>query len=259
MPFAPRYPHRQELRPERVRPHSRPLTTRQGRLIPCYRGTSLIRNRRPLGPYSRDMPRSLWWSWGGGAVSHERGTCTPVSLATVHAHLVQPVERKVSSGEIIFIELTVSFRHPERARNEETTGPTRLGETRCATYTRPHENALGGWMYIRGSSECIYFVQLISLHPQVPCAPRYPQRWVIVVGRLRSVTSSQFLPLEPFPPEAGPSRTRSSHAQRSSCLPALPEATLTGERIFIELMTSDRKLKASREGSECRNYGTYTT
>ena len=27
------------------------------------------------------------------------------------------------------------------------------------------------------------------------------------------------------------------------------------ERIFIELMTSDRKLKASREGSKCRIYG----
>ena len=31
-----------------------------------YRGTSLIRNRRPLGPYSRTMPRALWGSWGGG-------------------------------------------------------------------------------------------------------------------------------------------------------------------------------------------------
>ena len=27
-----------------------------------YRGTSLIRNRRPLGPYSRTMPRALWGS-----------------------------------------------------------------------------------------------------------------------------------------------------------------------------------------------------
>ena len=30
-----------------------------------YRGTSLIRNRPPLGPYSRTMPRALWWSYGG--------------------------------------------------------------------------------------------------------------------------------------------------------------------------------------------------
>jgi len=28
----------------------------------AYRGTSLIRNNAPLGPYSRTMPRALWWS-----------------------------------------------------------------------------------------------------------------------------------------------------------------------------------------------------
>ena len=27
-----------------------------------YRGTSLIRNSLPLGPYSRPVPRALWWS-----------------------------------------------------------------------------------------------------------------------------------------------------------------------------------------------------
>ena len=32
-----------------------------------YRGTSLIRNCLPLGPYSRAMPRALWWFLGGGA------------------------------------------------------------------------------------------------------------------------------------------------------------------------------------------------
>ena len=31
-----------------------------------YRETSLIRNSAPLGPYSRTMPRALWWSLGGG-------------------------------------------------------------------------------------------------------------------------------------------------------------------------------------------------
>ena len=40
----------------------------------CYRGTSLIKNSAPLGPYSRTVPRALRWSWGGGAVSYERGT-----------------------------------------------------------------------------------------------------------------------------------------------------------------------------------------
>ena len=37
-----------------------------------YRGTSLIRNSVPLGPYSRTVPRALRWSWGGVAVSYER-------------------------------------------------------------------------------------------------------------------------------------------------------------------------------------------
>ena len=27
-----------------------------------YRGTWLKRNRAPLGPYSRTMPRAVWWS-----------------------------------------------------------------------------------------------------------------------------------------------------------------------------------------------------
>ena len=31
---------------------------------PC-RGTSLIRKPHPVGPYSRTMPRALWWSGGG--------------------------------------------------------------------------------------------------------------------------------------------------------------------------------------------------
>jgi len=31
-----------------------------------YRGTFLIRKRHPIGPYSRPVPRALWWSWGGG-------------------------------------------------------------------------------------------------------------------------------------------------------------------------------------------------
>ena len=34
-----------------------------------YRGTSLIRNHSPLGPYSRIMPRALMESQGGGLMS----------------------------------------------------------------------------------------------------------------------------------------------------------------------------------------------
>ena len=34
-----------------------------------YKGTSLIRNNPCLAPYSRLMPRALWWSQGGGTSS----------------------------------------------------------------------------------------------------------------------------------------------------------------------------------------------
>jgi len=30
-----------------------------------YRGISLIRNSTPLGPYSRNLHRALWWPSGG--------------------------------------------------------------------------------------------------------------------------------------------------------------------------------------------------
>ena len=39
-----------------------------------YRGTSLIRNSAPIGPYGRTMHRALWWVLGGGSLSYERGT-----------------------------------------------------------------------------------------------------------------------------------------------------------------------------------------
>jgi hypothetical protein len=42
-------------------------------MIQGYRGTSLIRKRTPLGPYSRPMRKVL----EGGAVSYERGTPVP--------------------------------------------------------------------------------------------------------------------------------------------------------------------------------------
>ena len=43
-----------------------PAVEPEAALKPPYRGTSLIRNRRPLGPYRRTMPRALWGSQGGG-------------------------------------------------------------------------------------------------------------------------------------------------------------------------------------------------
>ena len=42
---------------------------RTRRLTPnSYRGTSLIRNSTQPGPYSRTMPRALWWPWWRGEV-----------------------------------------------------------------------------------------------------------------------------------------------------------------------------------------------
>ena len=38
----------------------------QERCTVPYWGTSLIRNRAPLSPYSRRIPRALWWSEGLG-------------------------------------------------------------------------------------------------------------------------------------------------------------------------------------------------
>ena len=62
-----------------------------------YRGTSLIRNRLLLGPYSRTMPRTIQWTQGGlqflmsevalqgvrgvGGGARSRHTC---SLGTTH-------------------------------------------------------------------------------------------------------------------------------------------------------------------------------
>jgi len=40
----------------------RPARVVQQLRPPTYRGTSLIRNTPLLGPYSRTIPRVLWWS-----------------------------------------------------------------------------------------------------------------------------------------------------------------------------------------------------
>ena len=37
-----------------------------------YRGTSLIRNTSPVGPYSSPLPRDLWGSLGAAAASYEQ-------------------------------------------------------------------------------------------------------------------------------------------------------------------------------------------
>ena len=55
------------------------LVTHGGRadmftLLSQHRGTSLIRNCHPVGPYSRTLPRLLWPFYRGGSFLYERGT-----------------------------------------------------------------------------------------------------------------------------------------------------------------------------------------
>ena len=53
------------VRGSRFRVVGEPPRSSHRREKAAYRGTSLIRNSPPLGPYSRYMPRALWWSQGG--------------------------------------------------------------------------------------------------------------------------------------------------------------------------------------------------
>ena len=59
------------------RVHVAVLCALKGQQVVGYWGTSLIRNRPTLAPYSRFVSRALWWS-SGLAVSYEPGT--PVIL-----------------------------------------------------------------------------------------------------------------------------------------------------------------------------------
>ena len=42
------------------------VSVARGGRDPDYRGTPLMRDPPPLGPYRRPMPRVLGWSYGGG-------------------------------------------------------------------------------------------------------------------------------------------------------------------------------------------------
>jgi len=57
----------------------------------AYRGTSLIRNSAPLGPYIRTMPRALWWSKGAGLF-----LISEVPLSTSHRSLTPNPERALA-------------------------------------------------------------------------------------------------------------------------------------------------------------------
>ena len=61
-----------------------------------YRGTSLIRNSAPLGPYSRTAQGPMAVLGGGGAVSHERGT-------PVHANEAEPRKLSKDSSRVKWV------------------------------------------------------------------------------------------------------------------------------------------------------------
>ena len=72
-----------------------------------YRGTSPIRNRHPLGPYSRAMPRALGGPRGGG-FSWARYSCTRTLQTAVERHgrrsLNLPPFTQNSWGKVRFIQ-----------------------------------------------------------------------------------------------------------------------------------------------------------
>jgi len=62
-----------------------------------YRGISLIRNRAPLGFYSRTMPMALWWPYGGlqflmsEVTLYRRTLSTPLlAIAPIDSRLTPP-------------------------------------------------------------------------------------------------------------------------------------------------------------------------
>ena len=82
----------------------------------AHRGTSPIRKRHPLGPYTKTMPRDIWWPQGGGRFlmsevplySYERGTPVwlvppthPAALQSIH-----PPSPPLSAARSLAIALT---------------------------------------------------------------------------------------------------------------------------------------------------------
>ena len=66
---------------------------RDGNVDERYRDTSLMKNTPLLGPYRRTIPRVLWWSLGGAAVSYERSTS--VGAAERQPEAIELISQKV--------------------------------------------------------------------------------------------------------------------------------------------------------------------
>ena len=68
---------------------SQPRTTREKSRMAMSSGrcrAALMRNRHPVGPYSRTMPRALWWSqgWASSFVQGTPVTCCTFDAAIFH-------------------------------------------------------------------------------------------------------------------------------------------------------------------------------
>ena len=95
-----------------------------------YRVTSPIRNIATLGPYSRTVPRALWWSWWGGLFLSARYPCT------VHAEAVQNVggeqKQHLAAGDSHHAQLSSisgSSRDPETLETILNTKGVRISDT----------------------------------------------------------------------------------------------------------------------------------
>ena len=108
------------------------MTIRAGATVGLCLGHELLeilRTRTALGSYRKAVPRSIGPPWGRCVSLFARHTCS---------NIVNEVSTPRSSMHQLI--------------GSET----------------QHLNTTSGWMYSRGLRECIYFVKLIPLHPQVP-------------------------------------------------------------------------------------------
>ena len=67
-----------------------------------YMGTSLIRNLLPQEPYSRSIPRAIWWSLGGGLFLMSE---VPVGLGAMGYGLGPPILLEKPAQEGSFLRL----------------------------------------------------------------------------------------------------------------------------------------------------------
>jgi len=100
-----------------------------------YRGTSLIRNSAPLGPYSRTMPRTIWRPLGGGAVSYERGTPVTNPHFKSHARIRSGTQTRIILGFSVWLDvIRLGY------QNIYVMYPPPHGNSRPDEMSHPHQN-----------------------------------------------------------------------------------------------------------------------